>query len=174
MSYPRLFPYGAGVPESDRPRYLSLNRWTKHVLRSDDARFRADWSLIFTAYNVLRVRRFTWNARLKSDSSAAPALASKFNKIDLDNLHQLVSDTQAAVEAGRTPPKMPADVADLLRTAQGVAGKLEDSDFSNITRRLELRSLMASDGPPTLFLTYVLQLQSCHTAKQYGHAVILL
>jgi hypothetical protein len=153
VSYPRLFPYGVGMPESDRPRYLSLNRWVKHVMRADDSRFRHDWSVLFTAYNVLRVRRYTWSARLKSDSSSATALATKLNAIDLENLRQLVADTEAAVAAKRQPPKLPPDVASLLRAAQGVAGKLDDSDFSNMTRRLELRSLMVSDGPPTIFLT---------------------
>jgi hypothetical protein len=153
VSYPRLFPYGVGMPESDRPRYLSLNRWIKHVLRADDSRFRHDWSLLFTAYNVLRLRRYTWNARVKTDSGSAPGLASKLNKIDLENLQTLVANTKAALDAKRQPPKLPPDVASLLRAAQGVAGKLDDSDFSNATRRLEIRSLMASDGPPTIFLT---------------------
>jgi hypothetical protein len=76
MAYFHLLPFGVGAPEAERgdPDFVSLKVWSQHVLRHHDPRFRQDRDLLFTMYNILRVRQTCWEAKSYIQQGSAASL----------------------------------------------------------------------------------------------------
>ena len=157
IAYSHLLPFGVGAPESDRgsDSYVSLKRWSQHVLRHHQTRFRKDSDLLFTMYNVMRVRETCYEAKAYLQSGSAANLPELIAGVTLDvwtEAYKEVADAAAEKRRVRTSD-LPPPVAKLVGHVQAVEQRLEDSERSKRVHGYKIRGCLAMDGEASIFLT---------------------
>lgn len=100
-SYPVLFPFGCGGPESPEVRHLSFDEHIRWCLAYYDRRFRLHHSFIFAAFGIEQKRKALLSARLQMKRRDFRSVAHLLSSIRVEDLrraeeeemrHQPISD----------------------------------------------------------------------------------
>ncbi|KZV82190.1 hypothetical protein EXIGLDRAFT_778907, partial [Exidia glandulosa HHB12029] len=87
-TYPALFPYGTGGPESPGVRHLSFEEHIRWCLAYHDRRFRVHHSFIFAAFGILQRRKALMSARLQMRRRDFESVAHVLSSITVEDLRR--------------------------------------------------------------------------------------
>lgn len=146
-SFPVLYPYGLGAPETRRPVSISLSEHVKWSLQHHDKRFRTHSNFAFTAFSVIQRRQALLSARIQMNRSDFQKDMSLFQGITFEKMRK-ASEQEAKGE----------NIADhgirmLLKHLHASSSRVVATDAS----RIKLRSMMWSQSyimnAPNLWIT---------------------
>ena len=147
-SYPWLFPYGKGGPESFRKLPVSLKAYMKHLLLLKDRKFSLDTAMKFHSFNVLQKRDVALHTSLqvvrKRDFHST---ATRIDSVTNEDLQQVVRCVE-----NRTPVTAP-NVKKLMDSISSVGAHINGSPYEKSRNRREIFGLMVKYGTPTLWIT---------------------
>jgi hypothetical protein len=155
MTFPFLFVYGVGQPQSRRRvNPMNLEQFCHHICYHHDPRFRRHRTFIFSLFSLRRVSDAVQQSRLRMQRGAGLRGVQSLNSITVQQLRSVIKQMVNANAKSAPFPELPNEWKKLLRQIRAVEGKLPDSTYASRDRRWEGRSLMVNDGSPTLWVPF--------------------
>lgn len=146
-SFPDLWPYGKGGPETDRPIKVSYESHADWAMQYEDTRFSKHLQYMFQVFGVIQKRQV-------STSSSLQISRRDFvnNEVAIRSLKPSDLQHAASEESRKVPFSNPA-VCALRKHVSAVRAKVMGTDESRIKIRRQIWSTIVGRGPPSLWIT---------------------
>ena len=150
LSFPGLFPFGYGTPNSPRDVQVSLQQALRHYFLLSDRRFAQDSAFTLVAFDEVARRRAhrSLAVKLRADPNAANEMVS----LSSEALNELISYEILATEAARKDRRVPTlrPSTDLKRAKKVVSiiKKSAGKSFGTRDERNEMRTRVTALAIP--------------------------
>ena len=150
--FPHLFPFGEGIPETDRPVKVPYEQHAQWALDFVDRRFRLDTRYIFQVFGVIQKRKICASAALQIKRSSYVQYEAAIQGLSHDDFTKAAEE-----EASQMPAAVPKftnpTIAALWRHLTAVRSRVPGSDESRMQMRPMAFGTIAAKGPPDIWLT---------------------